>query len=207
MARDTPASLYHDVGVKKPNAFGLYDMHGGVWEWCADRYDPDYYFTSPLVDPRGPEKGPFRVLRGGSWFRYSKYARSSYRKFFHPDGDGDATTGLCYAINHRGTETTEKGKMGKKYPASVFPVFSSLCPLWLCGSIALQSPTTAYITDFGCRLVVNLSDLPAKAGQDKAALALAENLVKHKGNPVLDIGKPGAWDDKDAVYSVVYKSC
>lgn len=84
--------FYHDVGKKKPNAFGLYDMHGGVWEWCADHYDPDYYLTSPLVDPPGPSQGPLGVLRGGSWFRYAKYARSSYRKFFHPDGDGDATT-------------------------------------------------------------------------------------------------------------------
>lgn len=73
--------------MKKPNAFGLYDMHGGAWEWCADRYDPDYYFTAPLVDPRGSETGRFRVLRGGSWFRFGKYARSADRREFHPDGD------------------------------------------------------------------------------------------------------------------------
>ncbi|MBC8354344.1 MAG: SUMF1/EgtB/PvdO family nonheme iron enzyme [Planctomycetes bacterium] len=82
-------TFYHDVGKKKPNSFGLYDMHGGVWEWCADRYDADYYFDSPLVDPAGPDAGRFRVLRGGSWFRYSKYARSAYRRFFHPESNGD----------------------------------------------------------------------------------------------------------------------
>ena len=84
--------FYHDVGVKRPNAWGLYDMHGGVWEWCADRYDPDYYLTSPLVDPKGPAKGLLGVLRGGSWFRFAKYSRSAYRRFFHPDGDGDGVT-------------------------------------------------------------------------------------------------------------------
>ncbi len=84
--------FYHDTGVKKANAWGLHDMHGGVWEWCADRFDPDYYFTSPLVDPAGPDRGPFRVVRGGSWFRRGQYARSAYRRFFHPDGDGDFVT-------------------------------------------------------------------------------------------------------------------
>lgn len=83
---------YHDSGTKKPNAWGLHDMHGGVWEWCSDWYDADYYFTSPLVDPAGPGTGRFRVLRGGSWFRYGKYARSGYRRFFHPSGDGDGVT-------------------------------------------------------------------------------------------------------------------
>ena len=83
---------YHDTGVKKPNAWGLHDMHGGVWEWCADFYDPDFYFDSPLADPTGPETGVLKVLRGGSWFRYAKYARSSYRRFFHPESDSDAVT-------------------------------------------------------------------------------------------------------------------
>ncbi|MEQ8789027.1 MAG: formylglycine-generating enzyme family protein [Pirellulaceae bacterium] len=85
-------TFYHDVGRKQPNAWGLYDMHGGVWEWCADRYDADYYFTAPLKDPQGPESGRFRVLRGGSWFRDARYARSAYRRFFHGEGDGDGVT-------------------------------------------------------------------------------------------------------------------
>ena len=97
---------YHDVGKKKPNAFGLYDMHGGNWEWCADYYDRDFYTRSPLKDPTGPERGRFRTLRGGSWFRYAKYCRSSYRRFFYPASNSDGVT--------------------------------------------------AYISDFGCRLVINL---------------------------------------------------
>jgi len=84
---------YYDVGTKEPNRWGLCDMHGGMWEWCADRYDRDYYFDSPLVDPRGPDSGRLRVLRGGSWFRYGKYARSAYRRFFHPEGNTDWVTG------------------------------------------------------------------------------------------------------------------
>ena len=85
-------TFYHDTGVKQPNRWGLHDMHGGVWEWCSDRYDADYYVSSPLVDPIGPTDGRFRVLRGGSWFRYAKYARSAYRRPFHPEADGDGVT-------------------------------------------------------------------------------------------------------------------
>jgi len=83
---------YPDVGKKKPNAWGLYDMHGCNWEWCADWYDKDYYLDSPLKDPKGPGNGRFRVLRGGSWYRYPKYARSAYRRFRHPDVSSDTIT-------------------------------------------------------------------------------------------------------------------
>ncbi len=58
----------HPVGQKKPNAFGLYDMSGNVWEWCMDFYDADYYKNSHSKNPKGALSGSDRILRGGSWF-------------------------------------------------------------------------------------------------------------------------------------------
>ena len=56
------------VGSFEPNGYGLYDMAGNVQEWVADRYDPEYYKSSPGENPQGPEKGRFRVIRGGGWY-------------------------------------------------------------------------------------------------------------------------------------------
>ncbi|HEX4143162.1 MAG TPA: formylglycine-generating enzyme family protein [Pirellulales bacterium] len=56
------------VGKYRPNAFGLYDTHGNVWEWCGDFYDENYYERSPVDDPQGPPSGELRVARGGGFY-------------------------------------------------------------------------------------------------------------------------------------------
>ena len=67
------------VGQKRPNPWGLYDMHGNVAEWCHDVYDEGYYARSPAEDPMGPADGDERVLRGGSWAVDADACRSSAR--------------------------------------------------------------------------------------------------------------------------------
>ena len=73
------------VGSYPANLFGLYDMHGNVWEWCNDRYDEDYYRNSPALDPPGPETGEPRVVRGGSWYSYGWSCRSAGREHSNPN--------------------------------------------------------------------------------------------------------------------------
>jgi formylglycine-generating enzyme len=87
------------VGQFKPNAFGLFDMHGNAWQWCLDWYKTDYYLESPTDDPTGPGHGyrarGYRVLRGGSWLSHPWECCTAYRSFQLP------TERDCFQIGFR----------------------------------------------------------------------------------------------------------
>lgn len=73
-------NLIYPVGQHDPNGYGLHNMGGNVWEWVLDLFSESYYEVSPYANPRGPEKGSNRVIRGGSWHSGAMCKKVFYRK-------------------------------------------------------------------------------------------------------------------------------
>jgi formylglycine-generating enzyme required for sulfatase activity len=89
------------VGSFRPNAWGLYDMHGNAWEWCSDWYDEDYYKSGPRTDPQGAATANVRVRRGGGWNSFPIYARASFRNYNTPES-------RCLNLGFRVVRETER---------------------------------------------------------------------------------------------------
>ena len=100
-------SKTHAVGQKKPNAWGLYDMHGNVWEWCSDWYGA--YSDGAVTNPQGLSSGSSRVIRGGSWYGTARHCRSAYRGRRNPS-DRSSGLGFRVALSPSRAESPEADK-------------------------------------------------------------------------------------------------
>ncbi|MEE3373200.1 MAG: SUMF1/EgtB/PvdO family nonheme iron enzyme [Planctomycetota bacterium] len=105
------------VGSYQPNAFGLYDMHGNVWEWCSDWYDRDYYRNAPASDPPGPQAGSRKVIRGGDWYSDGRDCRTAFRYAGLPRGTFYAT-GMRVVMEY-GTSRYQSASLPQPGPAKI----------------------------------------------------------------------------------------
>jgi formylglycine-generating enzyme required for sulfatase activity len=97
----------HAVGQKRPNAWGLYDMHGNVWEWCSDWYGD--HSGNAVSDPQGVASGSIRVLRGGGWGHSARGCRSAFRHAGSPSYRS-GNLGFRLALSPSGSRPPEAGQ-------------------------------------------------------------------------------------------------
>jgi formylglycine-generating enzyme required for sulfatase activity len=120
------------VGQKPANAFGLYDMHGNVFEWVADHFGP--YSDAPQTDPTGPATGGDRVIRSGSWQAGARFCRSAYRGFSSPGG----------ASRFRDQGFRVAADAVARTPEPAFVTLTSTHPDGAVGTVPVQTVTIAF---------------------------------------------------------------
>ncbi len=116
--KENSQGMTHPVGTKAANAWGLFDVHGNVWQWCNDWYAEGYYKESPKENPRGPATGEQRVMRGGSWDVPAEKCRAAYRA-----KDFQVFTDACFGMDSYGFRRIRA--LGGRGPSAGTPVVAT----------------------------------------------------------------------------------
>ncbi len=201
--KENAGKTTHPVGQKAPNAWGLYDMHGNVAEWCNDAYAKDYYGESPAKNPRGPKEGERYVLRGGAWNSSPEACQSAHRV-----GETPGFQDSCFARDAIGFRCVRKAPAEKgdesNLPRSGLRPASGWCP----ASHKLDSsPFLAAVAPASLAAAEQPSPLATKEPpMRKTGLVYGDVYLKHKtgdGHPekperltaiVGRLKKNGLWD-------------